>query len=414
MLVPAKGPARRFPLKATTLASAPKGEPEDDRRSRRMRAFNPVFRDDISRLTQDSSALEDLADSFPGLLFALATGYATPARRRACIAAVELGAPLQRAAATLSLPWWLRKLPGHAFTHRITALPDNAEFSRSIVDLVPAEPERMGPWLWAIERGYRGCHWQFALWAARCLSKYNRGLKTLEGETDFRLLAAWAWHAGPGTHPSQRLLRKPWTETMGLRRAVDELGIWRRRMALAIALDDHPEPPWLREGSANGYDFVPLLTPEDFIRDSETMENCLDQFSDHLEDGASRIFSVRKKGRTVANLEISLHENEPSMPTIRQLRGRRNRKSRPEIWRATYAWLGSQPLTPRYMTVRRPDRSRAQRAAAELWGPYLRFLDAAGLSEEFATSVIGLKPASAKRVSKNEPSSSRAVVRTSQ
>lgn len=398
-------------MKATTLARTPTGEPEEDRRNRRLGAFNPLFRDDIAHLTQGSPVLEDLADSFPGLLFALATGYGTPGARRTCIASVELGMPLQRAAAVLSLPWWLRKLPAEAFTHRITALPDNPEFSRSIIDLIPSEPERMGPWLWAIERGYRGCHWQFALWAAGCLSKSHRVFKSLDGETDFRLLTAWAWHARPGKHPSQRLLRKPWTETMGLRRAIDELGIWRRRIALAIALDDHPEDRWLREGSANGYDFVALLTPEDFIRESETMENCLDQFSDHLEDGSSRIFSVRKKGRTVANLEISLHESEPSMPAIRQLRGRRNRKSRPEIWRATYAWLGTQPLAPRYVAGRRLDRSRAQRATAELWGPYLQFLDAAGLSEEFATSVIGLKQASAKRISKC--AAARAGIRTS-
>lgn len=390
-------------MKSITLPASRTSEPAEARRSRRLSAFSPIYRNDIARLTQGSSALEDLAESFPGLLFALATDYGSPAGRHACIIAIEHGAPLQRAAAILCFPWWLRRLPPQAFTHRITALPDNAEFSRCIVDLIPKDPERMGPWLWAIERGYRGCHWQFALWAAGWLSKNNRVFTIPGGEIDFRLLTAWAWHAGSDTHPSQRLLRKPWTQAMGLRRAIDELGIWRRRIALAIALDAHLEDPWLSEGSANGYDFVALLTADDFIRESEKMDNCLDQFSDHLEDGGSRIFSVRKKGRTVANLEISLHDVEPSMPTVRQLRGRRNRKSRPEVWRATYAWLGMQPLTPRYVPPRRLDRIRAQRAAAELWAPYLEFLHSAGLAEEFATSVIGLKPASAKRAAKYAP-----------
>lgn len=387
-------------MKATQHLSSGIDETDDARRLRRLEAFNPAFRRDIERLTQDSPALEDLTESFPGLLFALATGYGKPAKRRACLQAISRGSPLQRAAMILSLPWWLRRLPPAAYTHKIRSLPGNAEFARQVVDLIPADTSEMGPWLWAVEHGYRGCHWQFSLWAARWLSRYNRVLASPGGENNFRLLTAWAWHTDREDTPGYELLRKPWSSEMGLRKAMDELGIWRRRAALAVVLNSRKEDDWLTEGTAAGYEFVALLTPGDFIRESDAMENCLDQFSDHLEGSLSRIFSIRKKGRTVANLEIVPHESEPTIPGIRQLRGRRNHKARPEVWRAAYTWLSGQSLRPPHASARRLDRARTQQAALELWLPYLEFLDNAGLAEEFAASVIGLKPVASKRVSK--------------
>lgn len=383
-------------MKASTLVATGTDERDEARSSRRIQAFAPAFRRDIESLTRASPALEDLADSFPGLLFALATGFDTPEARLACLHAINGGTPLRSAAAILSFPWWLRQLPPQAFTHKLHSLPAGPEFSRRIVDLIPEEAAQIGPWLWAIEHGYRGCHWRFALWAARWLSKDNRFLLRSDGQIQFRLLAAWAWHAGAETSPGYRLLRKAWTPSMGLRRALDELRAWRRRVALAVLLNAHGEDSWLSGGTANGYEFVALRTPEDFIRESETMENCLDQFADHFDSGFSRIFSVRRKDRTVATLEIAGHEGEASMPAIRQLRGRRNRKARPEVWRAAYAWLGSQPLRPHYAPSR-IDRSGTNEALAVLWLPYLEFLEPAGLADEFAASVIGLKASSVKR-----------------
>ena len=75
----------------------------------------PSYRRFIRELTSCSTALEDLADSFPGLLFALASNYATPAQREQAFDLVYEGAPLREAADALGLPWWLRKLPPRAF-----------------------------------------------------------------------------------------------------------------------------------------------------------------------------------------------------------------------------------------------------------------------------------------------------------
>ena len=61
----------------------PLNVPEDpgSRRTRRMQAFSADYRHGINELTACSAALEDLADAFPAMLFALATGYADAASR---------------------------------------------------------------------------------------------------------------------------------------------------------------------------------------------------------------------------------------------------------------------------------------------------------------------------------------------
>src|SRR5204863_1365026 len=44
------------------------------RRARRLQAFHPSYRRFVAELTACASELEDLADSFPALLFALVSG----------------------------------------------------------------------------------------------------------------------------------------------------------------------------------------------------------------------------------------------------------------------------------------------------------------------------------------------------
>ena len=126
---------------------------------------------------------------------------------------------------------------------------------------------------------------------------------------------------------------------------------------------------WLSEGSALGYEFVELRTIDDFIAESDTMDNCLDSFSEKLESGVSYVFSIRRNGSPVADIEIGVHPVEPTMPSIVQLRGPKNKRAHPEIWRAAYSWLGSQELPPvPPQVVNSAARRRAWRA---LWKPYL-------------------------------------------
>jgi hypothetical protein len=143
----------------------------------------------------------------------------------------------------------------------------------------------------------------------------------------------------------------------------------------------------VREGHAMGYDFVALRTAEEFIREAGVMDNCLDQFADRLEQGSSRVFSIRKNGRSLADLEIGAHDEEPSMPAVRQLRGPRNRRARPQLWQAAYAWLGAQDVRAHLPS---PERTGACTRAAPLafWQPYLDALEDAETERAFRQVVL--------------------------
>ena len=75
--------------------TTPDSESVELRRELRLDAFDPEYRRFIRELTSCSTALEDLADSFPGLLFALASNYATPAQREQAFEMVYEGVPLR-------------------------------------------------------------------------------------------------------------------------------------------------------------------------------------------------------------------------------------------------------------------------------------------------------------------------------
>ena len=57
-------------------------------------------------------------------------------------------------------------------------------------------------------------------------------------------------------------------------------------------------PASRRPGSATvrqlGFTFVALRTVDDFVAESEALDNCLDQYADHLRTGATAVFSIRK------------------------------------------------------------------------------------------------------------------------
>ena len=87
------------------------------------------------------------------------------------------------------------------------------------------------------------------------------------------------------------------------------------------------------------------------------------------------MFSIRRDGRSIANLEISDHEGEPGHPTISQLRGPHNRKAPLDVWQATFAWLGAQPfrLAEPRMQIKVGKATRVRRSI-KLWQPFVDVL----------------------------------------
>jgi hypothetical protein len=204
----------------------------------------------------------------------------------------------------------------------------------------------------------------------------------------FDFMAAWAWYSQQPDLLGHRLLRRPWGTEMSFRRAREELGVWRQRLRLSEYLGTGIETPWLADGMVSGFNFVALRTIDDFINESVVLDNCLDQYADQLNSGQSAIFSIRKGERHVACVEIGLHGEEVTMPTIVQLRGARNRRAAPEVWQATFAWLGGQRLEP--LSPQRHAPKPMQRVAARrlLWEPYLLYLDGIGRAQRFRRAVL--------------------------
>jgi hypothetical protein len=362
------------------------------RRQRRLEAFHPSCRRYIAELTCCAGELEDLADTFPGLLFALVSGYATPQMREQAFDLVCAGEPLRRAADALGLAWWLRKLPAHAFTGSLPAFPLDREFCLHISNLIPREESLLPVWLSRVSHAFEAGDLAYALWIAR--------QHDLAGPPEdlFTFMAAWAWFSGRPGLLGHRLLRRPWTPEMSFKRAREELAAWRQRLRLIECLGPGIESPWLADGTASGFDFVALRTVEDFIAESEALENCLDQYADQLHTGLTAVFSIRKGARRIACVEIGLHDEEVSMPNIVQLRAARNRRAPPEIWQATYSWLGGQRLTPLSPLRHAPKPMQRIEARRQLWSPYLELLEGTRHAGPFRRTVfqqmrtLGLEP----------------------
>lgn len=346
------------------------------RRARRIAAYDPAYRRDIQELTACSYALEDLADAFPGLLFALATGYADAAARMRTVEMILQGAPLRLCADALGLAWWLRKLPASAFVSPLVALPDDSDFVVRIAGLIPSDGQDAAPWLGLVCEAQVAGGRAFALWIAR----HGLALCRAMPEQRLAMLMVWVWAGSSAATGSlaQGVVRVPWAPDMGIKRVLEEFSTWTQRVGLLEWLGTGRMKPWVPDGAHLGFVFVTLKTAEDFIGAAQALDNCLEQYAERLRSQACAVASISKGGRMVACVEIAPHANDPAMPTIVQLRGMRNRRASIDVWQATYAWLGAQPFhgaTAERLVPPAADRSQTRR---RLWDAYVQHLVKAG------------------------------------
>ncbi|MGE0629831.1 MAG: PcfJ domain-containing protein [Hyphomicrobiaceae bacterium] len=343
-------------------------EPGAERSSKRLEGFAAGIRPKVTEIARIAPQLEDLADSFPGLLFALATGFGSESKRRSTVQAVAGGRPLKDSAAILGLPIWLRRLPAQAFQRPLQHVPADPVTASRLISLVPDQPAAVGAWFDRILVAQCTRRTDMALWIAQ----QYRGTTPSPTGINFLRTLAWCWYSGePGTR-GHALLGPRWKPGIGARRAGQEASLWTQRIDLDVHLGAGIRDTWLAEGQALGFDFVALRTADDFIAEAMAMDNCLDRYADRLENRAVRIFSIRREGRSVANVEICEHERETGMPSVTQLRAPRNRRAPMEVWQATFAWLGGQtirPAEPAFLTGRRTAARRRRLEA--VWTPFL-------------------------------------------
>ena len=354
-----------------------------ERRMRRLNAYPQPYRKYIAGLTSCAPAVEDLADSFPALLFAMATGYSNVRRRQAAFEAIVSGHPLKTAAGCLELPLWLRRLPPQAFAQPLPSLPQDEEFTAAAGNRIPDTAREAAVWFERLVVSHRLAGRDFALW---CLRE-PRLLPPHTSDEDMQWLLAWAWASLNPNFEGHALLRATWTPAIGWKRARDEVAIWRKRIDLVGALAGQPRDPWLMDAAVSGVQIVALRSVEDFVAESMAMENCLDQYAAHLAYGRIRIFSVRKDGRPIADVEVTLKPDDPTSPCVAQVRGPRNRRAPPAVWQAVHAWLAGQSFSPLDTS---PTPAQATRDAfRRFWEPYVGAAESAGLPPHVLARVLG-------------------------
>jgi hypothetical protein len=354
-----------------------------ERRARRLNAFPQPYRKYIAGLTSCAPAVEDLADSYPALLFALATGYGNVRQRQAAFEAVVGGDSLKLAAGLLELPLWLRRLPAQAFSQPLPLLPGDDEFTIAAANRVPAHPRDAAIWFDRLLVSHRLAGRDFALW---CLRE-PRMLPPHTSDEDMQWLLAWAWASTNADFDGYRLLRGVWTPAIGWKRARDEVAIWRKRIDLVGALAGGMRDPWLSDATLSGLDIVALRTVEDFVAESVAMENCLDQYAAHLAYGRVRIFSIRREGRPIADVEVTLKPDDAGTPCISQVRGPRNRRAPPAVWQAVHAWLAAQSL--QVIDISSTSAQATREAFRRFWEPYVGAAEGAGLPPHVLARVLG-------------------------
>ncbi len=368
----------------------------ETRQERCLRAFDPSVRAAIAALAASCERLQDLGESFPALLFALATGYGTPAARATAITGVKVGVPLRDIARRLDLAWWLRRLPASAFTAPLPRLPDDPDSALRLAASIPDNPRLCASWLQRVGTAEQACGGDFTIWVAR----HALTLPTPAANDDrFLGLAAWAWFSRTPGSIGHRLLARPWSAEIGPKTAMDAVTAWRVRISLHDWLGSGLKRGWIADGAAHGFEFATLLTAADFIATGAALHNCLDQFAPQLSCGISNVVAVRASGQVVACLEIAPHEHDVAMPAILQLRADHNRAAAAAIWQAAYAWLGANPIESYARSNHSVPASTRLAARRALWGPYLASIRSSALLQQ----VQGLANPAAPRPTRRPP-----------
>lgn len=353
-------------------------------------SFPAAYRTKIAELAEGDRNIEDLAASFPTLLFALATDYGTAEQRRAALDAIIAGKKLKTAAQLLGLPFWLRRLPPAALTGPLPLLPDDAEFALAVVPALPRQPEAMLPWLDFISLADRLVGRDVAIWFAR----HARLVPPTAPTTEALWVLAWAFYAKHPDTLAGRIQRRAWSPRTGPRSARDETANWRKRIEGLLALGTGFPNTWFADGSAMGYEFIALKSPEDLFAECASMRNCLDLYALRLGHMRSRLFSVRARGKPIATLELGLRSDEVGVPFIVQLRGIGNRRAAPAVWQAVHAWMGSQSFAHLDRAPRPKRMSLVLRR--ELWAPLTTAAAAIGMGDRVEPLTVGRAPVDRK------------------
>jgi hypothetical protein len=333
---------------------------------RRLRRYSAAAQTAVQAVARTHVRVADLAVSFPVLLFALAMPRREIDPACALAAAID-GRPLADVAQAADVPLWLRRLPIDALAKPLPQLPDSDLFRRRVVNYLPRSPKLAPIWLDAVSLAAQVAHEPFAIWIARALTRDAKEVK----HDQLKLLGLWAWFSiHPGT-TGHRLMRRPWQPGMSYKTAREAASDWHTRVELHIDLSGAPiVDTWLSPGYVDNYEFVPLRCADDMVAEAAAMQNCVETYGYNVAHNRSRLWSVRTDGQRVATLQLAQYAGDP-LVTIRQLKGKRDRKVPVELWWAARQWLHGHDLPSIDMKAHAWGEAPLDAATwRSLWKPY--------------------------------------------
>jgi len=334
---------------------------------RRLRRYSGSTQQRVRAVAERHPRLADLALSFPPLLFALALPRPGEDPEPAIIRAIE-GRPLAEVAAAAGVPRWLRRLPVDALTGPLPVLPTGELFGRRIVNYLPRSPKLTTAWLAAVSDAAHLGNEPFAIWIAREILCDVKAVTT----NNVRLLGLWAWFSHHPETDGYRLMPTLWRHELGFRAARGAARAWFERVRLELNLGDRRVADlWLRPGPFDGYEFVALDSAARIAEEAAAMENCLRRYGGSVAYSLSRLWSIRRDGRRIANLQIECGRGRRPV-YIGELTAARNERAPFEIWLLATRWLHQhdlaavRPVPPKLQDVDRVQAARWRR----LWRPY--------------------------------------------
>lgn len=350
-----------------------------------VRRYAMPVRREVRRMIRSSDRLADLARVFPGAVYALAIDHGPLDCRLEALDLVGSGAALKLVSDALGLPFWLRRLPPEAFVGPIPRLPSSDSFSRRVANVLPRSRRSSALWLQTVAFAERAAGEEFAIWLARQPVYEERG----SPERLFAVLAAYAWFSLAPSTRAYSLIVVPWRPEIALDTALCAAKSWLNRLRLVLQLKPGViRDTWFPPGESMGFSFAPLRDDKALLEEASAMHNCADQYAERIARDKCRLFSVQRRGRRVATLEIAQHTRELGVLDIAQLKARGNLPAPREVWAAAHAWLASQPSLLRSLPLVPPERLLDQGEWTALMRPYREQTGASWLPERLTPSDL--------------------------
>jgi hypothetical protein len=305
-----------------------------------IRRYAGKFRRRLRRFGKTCAPYADLLFTFPAACVAVVTGHGSPWSQEEALQLVRSGAALGDVAGALGLPAWLRRLPPEAFDRplptSIGVRASDAEFARRIVNTLPRERQRLTSWLQWVLAARDACDDDFAVWVAANRIFDSRRCLPIDCLLP---LAIFAWFSRHPELDAAKLMSGLWTPQTGAGRAANLTRRWLLAVLQDLCLEDTATPrDWTQRCHVYGFEFVPLLTSASLAEEGAAMRNCLATYSANVVWGMCRLYSLRRSGLRVANLEIR-PVSGTGLPEIAKLLGPGNTHVTHEVYEAAHAWL---------------------------------------------------------------------------